>query len=204
MWTESVRVCCKNRVSRSTFETWRRRGIGAAKLQPIPGGRIIISQEAEDAWRRAGAGMARVRKGQLMLILRAMLLVMSIITVAHADDWQRRAKEAVSGTPNLRISPACCTSAKPTTSCTCGCRSASYDNGDVYLESYDSDLTFNGIKAGATHPAIPCNETIEGVERVDPTTFLVRVYCKGATLEPEAVSVQLIGDTITIRNTEAF
>jgi hypothetical protein len=32
----------------------------------------------------------------------------------------------------------------------------------------------------------------------------VRVYCKGATPECDTVSVQLIGDTITIRNTEAY
>jgi hypothetical protein len=79
-----------------------------------------------------------------------------------------------------------------------------YDNDDVYMESQDGYLTFSNRKAGATHPAVKCAGIVESVERVDPTTFLARVYCKGATPEREAVSVQLIGDTITIRNTEAY
>jgi hypothetical protein len=37
-------------ISRSTFEEWRRRGLGPEELQPIPGGRIIISAQAEAAW----------------------------------------------------------------------------------------------------------------------------------------------------------
>jgi hypothetical protein len=37
-------------ISRSTFEEWRRRGLGPAELQPIPGGRIIISEQAEREW----------------------------------------------------------------------------------------------------------------------------------------------------------
>jgi hypothetical protein len=32
----------------------------------------------------------------------------------------------------------------------------------------------------------------------------VRLYCKGATPERDAVSVQLIDGTIEIRNTEAY
>jgi hypothetical protein len=65
-------------------------------------------------------------------------------------------------------------------------------------------LTFTGRKAGAAHPAMPCAETIEGVERVDPTTFLVRLYCKGATPERDAVTVQLIDTVVHIRNVEAY
>jgi hypothetical protein len=79
-----------------------------------------------------------------------------------------------------------------------------YANGDVYMESQDGYLTFNNRKAGALHPAVKCTGVVESAERVDPTTFLVRVYCKGATPEREAVSVQLIDDTIHIRNTEAY
>jgi hypothetical protein len=62
-----------------------------------------------------------------------------------------------------------------------------YSNGDIYLESYDTYLAFTGRKAGATHPKVNCAETIESVERVDPTTFLVRLYCPSAT---HAVSVE--------------
>ena len=62
----------------------------------------------------------------------------------------------------------------------------------------------NNRKAGALHPAVKCAGVVESVERVDPVTFLVRLYCKGAVPEREAVSVQLIGDTIEICNTEAY
>lgn len=42
--------CAAYGISRSTFEDWRRRGLGPAELQPIPGGRIIITEAAEAAW----------------------------------------------------------------------------------------------------------------------------------------------------------
>jgi hypothetical protein len=124
-------------------------------------------------------------------------------SMAHADDWQQRAKEAVAGPEpghqacvlyvdladsrlHVRV-PVCF-----------------YDNGDVYLESYSGELGFTGIKAGVTHPAIPCAETIEGVERVDPTTFLVRLYCERATPQHGAVTVQLVDGIIHIRDVEAY
>jgi hypothetical protein len=44
--------CAAWGVSRSTFEEWRRRKppLGPAELQPIPGGRIIITEQAEAEW----------------------------------------------------------------------------------------------------------------------------------------------------------
>jgi hypothetical protein len=129
------------------------------------------------------------------------------VTVAHADtDWQQRAKEAVSGfAPKHQP---CVLYAEPQDNrLHVRIPVCFYLNGDVYMESQDGFLTFNGRKAGATHPAFPCAEIIEGVEgveRVDARTFLVRLFCKGATPERDAVSVQLIGDTIEIRNTEAY
>jgi hypothetical protein len=47
-------------ISRSTFEEWRRRGLGPAELQPIAGGRIVITQEAEDAWKAKHSALAAV------------------------------------------------------------------------------------------------------------------------------------------------
>jgi hypothetical protein len=52
--------CASIGISRSTFETWRRRGIGPGELQPIPGGRIIITEEAEAAWREKFTTLAAV------------------------------------------------------------------------------------------------------------------------------------------------
>jgi hypothetical protein len=137
------------------------------------------------------------------LLFAGMLLL--VAAVARADDWRQRAKVAVSANASepehqqcvlyverhdnrlhIRV-PVCF-----------------YLNGDVYVESYEGYLGFTGRKAGATHPAVPCAETIECVERVDPTTFLVRLYCKGTTPEHDAVSVQLIDGVIHIRNTEAY
>jgi hypothetical protein len=50
-------------ISRSTFEAWRRAGLGPAELQPIRGGRIIISEQAEREWlakRIAPAAVAEI------------------------------------------------------------------------------------------------------------------------------------------------
>jgi hypothetical protein len=126
-------------------------------------------------------------------------------TVAHADDWRQRAKDAASanasepghlpcvlyaeqqdGRLHVRI-PVCFRS-----------------DGSVFMESRDGYLTFSNRRAGALHPEVKCAGIVESAERVDPQTFLVRIYCKGATPERDTVSVQLIGDTITIRNTETY
>jgi hypothetical protein len=50
--------CAAYGISRSTFEDWRRRGLGPAELQPIPGGRIIITEEAETAWKAKATSLA--------------------------------------------------------------------------------------------------------------------------------------------------
>jgi hypothetical protein len=43
--------CQRYGISRSTFEDWRRRGVGPAELQPLGrGGRIIITEQAEADW----------------------------------------------------------------------------------------------------------------------------------------------------------
>jgi len=52
--------CASIGISRSTFEVWRRQGLGPAELQPIPGGRIIITEQAEDEWRRRHTTVANV------------------------------------------------------------------------------------------------------------------------------------------------
>jgi hypothetical protein len=53
--------CAAYTISRSTFENWRRKGIGPAVLQPGGrGGRGIITAEAEDAWKRVHSGMAAI------------------------------------------------------------------------------------------------------------------------------------------------
>jgi hypothetical protein len=47
-----AQFCAAYNISRSTFEEWRRRKppLGPAELQPIPGGRIIITEQAEADW----------------------------------------------------------------------------------------------------------------------------------------------------------
>jgi hypothetical protein len=52
--------CAAYGISRSTFEEWRRRGLGPAELQPIPGGRIIISAAAEAEWLAKRSTLAAV------------------------------------------------------------------------------------------------------------------------------------------------
>jgi hypothetical protein len=140
------------------------------------------------------------------MIRNSLLFAAALLTtasIAHADDWQQRAKEAVSG-PEPAHQP-CVLYAEPQDNrLHVRIPVCFYDNGDVYMESHDGYLTFNGKKAGVSHPAQPCNEIVEAAERVDAQTFLIRLYCPTATPQRSAVSVQLIGDTITIRNTEAY
>jgi hypothetical protein len=135
------------------------------------------------------------------LFLASMLAL--IASMAHADDWQQRAKEAISG-PEPAHQQCVLYADRQDNRLHVRVPFCFYLNGDVYLEGYEGTLGFNGIKAGATHPAVPCAEIIEAVERIDPATFLVRLYCEKATPQRSAVSVQLVGDTITIRNTEAY
>ena len=52
--------CAAYGVSRSTFETWRRQGLGPAEIQPVKGGRIIISEEAEAQWKAKFTTLASV------------------------------------------------------------------------------------------------------------------------------------------------
>jgi hypothetical protein len=47
-------------ISRSTFEGWRRLGVGPEEIQPVPGGRILISEEAENAWKARRTALAAV------------------------------------------------------------------------------------------------------------------------------------------------
>jgi hypothetical protein len=135
-------------------------------------------------------------------LLRAGALVL-VATVAHADDWRHRAKEAISG-PEPAHQPCVLYVARADNKLHVRVPVCFYVNGDVYLESYEGDLGFNGINAGALHPAVPCAETIEGVERISPAAFLVRLYCPIATPQRSAVTVQLIDGVIHIFNAEAY
>jgi hypothetical protein len=135
-------------------------------------------------------------------LLFASVLALTAST-AHTDDWRQRAKAAAMNTAPEH-QPCVLYADRQDNRLHVRVPVCFYLNGDVYMESRDGYLTFNGRKAGATHSARPCTEIIEGVERVDPATFLVRLFCKGATPERDAVSVQLIDDTITILNTEAY
>jgi hypothetical protein len=52
--------CERYGISRKTFERWRRLGLGPAEVQPIPGGRIFISEQAEKEWLARHTAMAAV------------------------------------------------------------------------------------------------------------------------------------------------
>jgi hypothetical protein len=52
--------CASYQISRSTFEAWRRAGLGPAELQPIKGGRILITTEAEREWKLKHTALAAV------------------------------------------------------------------------------------------------------------------------------------------------
>jgi hypothetical protein len=48
-------------VAPRTFYNWRKRGVAPAVTQPAgPGGKVIITDEAQQAWRRAHTGLAAV------------------------------------------------------------------------------------------------------------------------------------------------
>jgi hypothetical protein len=127
------------------------------------------------------------------------LLIALAASAAHADNWRQRAKDtAAASAPEHQP----CVLYVDLADNRLHIRAPVCFYVNVYSTSYDGYLSFNGRKAGATHPAIPCAETIEGVERVDPTTFLVRLYCPTAVPQRDAVSVQLIDDTIHIFNVE--
>jgi hypothetical protein len=55
-----LQFCSDYGISRSTFEAWRRAGLGPAELQPIKGGRILITTEAETAWKAKHTALAAV------------------------------------------------------------------------------------------------------------------------------------------------
>jgi hypothetical protein len=52
--------CSDYGISRSTFEAWRRAGVGPAELQPVKGGRVLITSEAEEAWKQKHTQLAAV------------------------------------------------------------------------------------------------------------------------------------------------
>jgi hypothetical protein len=196
---------CINRKADGGLELPIKGGAGPARPRhdPNDSGHLRPSVPARRRQRRAGgrrAGFHECRPMRRLLFAGVLVL---IATGAYADNWRQRAQNAVAN------------AVPPHQQCVRYAERADnrlhvrvpvcfYNNGDVYLESDDGYLTFNNRKAGATHPEVKRAGVVENVERVDPTTFLVLVYCKGATPERDTVSVQLIGDTISIRNTEAY
>jgi hypothetical protein len=52
--------CAKYSVSRSTLESWRRKGLAPREVQPIKGGRILITSEAEAEWLQKHTALAAV------------------------------------------------------------------------------------------------------------------------------------------------
>jgi hypothetical protein len=55
-----AQFCTSWGVSRSTYETWRRLGVGPREIQPVANGRILISEEAELEWATRRAALAAV------------------------------------------------------------------------------------------------------------------------------------------------
>jgi hypothetical protein len=45
-------------ISRSTWNNWQKAGLGPAVTQPVPGGRVLITAEAEDEWKRRHTAIA--------------------------------------------------------------------------------------------------------------------------------------------------
>jgi hypothetical protein len=51
--------CAAYTISRRTFEVWKKKGIAPKVVQPAgPGGRQLITTDAEDAWKRQFTGLA--------------------------------------------------------------------------------------------------------------------------------------------------
>jgi hypothetical protein len=50
--------CVSYGIGRSTFNNWRRKGLGPAVTQPVPGGRVLITEEAEAEWKRRFTALA--------------------------------------------------------------------------------------------------------------------------------------------------
>jgi hypothetical protein len=144
--------------------------------------------------------LSRQRLIKLLLLAGGIALA---ATMAHADDWRQRAQEAVAATTPPH-QPCVLYADRRDNKLHLRVPTCFYNNGDIYTESYEGDLAFHGRKAGAFHAAVPCAETIEAIERIDPATFLVRLYCEHATPQRDAVTVQLIDGAIHIFNTEAF
>jgi hypothetical protein len=53
-----AQFCLDYQICRATFANWERLGKAPAILQPIPGGRKIITDVAEADWKRRNAGLA--------------------------------------------------------------------------------------------------------------------------------------------------
>jgi hypothetical protein len=50
--------CFRKRISRSSYINYRKLGVGPAETRAVPGGRVIITKEAEAAWDRAHTALA--------------------------------------------------------------------------------------------------------------------------------------------------
>jgi hypothetical protein len=137
----------------------------------------------------------------VLWLVRLGLMIALAISAAHAD-WRERAKEAVAPAAENEHQPCPLYASPEDGRLHVRIPVCFYLNGDVYMESQDGYLVFNNRKAGALHPAVKCAGIVETAERVDPRTFLVRVFCQGATPERETLSVQLIDGTIHIFNVE--
>jgi hypothetical protein len=44
--------CSRKGISRATYYNLRKRGCGPREVQPVPGGRIVITPEAERDWEK--------------------------------------------------------------------------------------------------------------------------------------------------------
>jgi hypothetical protein len=125
-----------------------------------------------------------LRPMKLLLFASAML---ATIAMAHAADWQQRAKDAVtSAAPerqqcplyieqqddqriHVRV-PVCFDS-----------------RGNVIMGSLDGEMRLTSKK--------PCEiDRIEGVERLSQTSYLVHTYCQGGKPEHETLVFDLLDD----------